>query len=117
MAFTKALAALLALNRMAFGFGYLVRPRQAEGTWIGSAARKPGTQVMIRSQGVRDLALGAGALQALARGDVTEQRAWLAGHTVSDLVDLVATWSARSRLPKRRARAAIGIAAASTVVG
>jgi hypothetical protein len=113
----KALAATLALNRIAFGLGYLVRPEQARTSWIGRAARKPGAQVMIRSQGARDVALGAGALRALARGEDRELRAWATAHAACDVVDLVATWTARDRLPKRRARLAMGIAGASTLVG
>jgi hypothetical protein len=76
----RALAAGLALNRAAFGLNYLCRPQQARTSWIGRAASKPGAQVMIRSQGVRDVALGAGALRALADGDARELRAWVAGH-------------------------------------
>jgi len=113
----RALAATLAINRAAFGLNYLLRPRQARASWIGRAAKKPGAQVMIRSQGVRDVALAAGALRALALGDVRELRAWIAGHAACDLADLVATWSARAHLPRRRARMAMGIAGASTVVG
>jgi len=117
MKVAKALAAALALNRAAFGLSYLLRPQQARTSWIGRAAKKPGAQVMIRSQGVRDVALAAGALRALGRGEVREQRAWLAAHAVSDFADLVATWSARDHLPGRRARTAMGIAGASTLVG
>jgi Domain of unknown function (DUF4267) len=113
----KTLAAALALNRAMFGLSYLLRPQQARTSWIGRAAKKPGAQVMIRSQGVRDVALGAGALRALARGDARELRAWVACHAVCDLADMVATWSARDRLPSRRARMAMAIAGASTLVG
>ena len=113
----RTLAAGLALNRAAFGLNYLLRPQQARASWIGRASNKPGAQVMIRSQGVRDVALGAGALRALAGGDARELRAWVAGHAVCDLIDLIATWVARDDLPQRRARMAMVIAAASTLVG
>jgi hypothetical protein len=113
----RLMAGALAVNRSAFGLNYLVRPEQARTSWIGRAARKPGAQVMIRSQGVRDVALGAGALRALARGDARELRAWVAAHAVCDLADLVATWLAREKLPSGRGRAAMAIAAASTAVG
>src|SRR3954447_6102444 len=113
----RTLAAALAVNRALFGLNYLLRPEQARTSWIGRAARKPGAQVMIRSQGVRDVALGAGALRALARGDARELRAWVAGHAVCDLADLVATWVARDDLPKRRARLAMAVAGLSTLVG
>lgn len=113
----KLLAGGLAANRIAFGLNYLARPGEARKSWIGRAADRPGTQVMTRSQGVRDVALGAGALRALARDDVAELRAWVAGHAVCDLADLVATWIARDDLPKRSSRLAMVIAGVSTLVG
>ena len=113
----KVLAGSLAVNRAAFGLTFLARPRQARGSWIGRAAKKPGAQVMIRSQGVRDVALGAGALQALARGNAGELRSWVTAHAVCDLADLLVTYGARDKLPARRARLAMAVAAGSTVVG
>lgn len=113
----KALAAALAINRAAFGLNYLTRPEEARTSWIGRAARKPGTQVIVRSQGVRDVALGTGALRALLRGDSRELRAWVTGQAVCDLADLVATWGARDKLPSKQARVAMAIAGASTLVG
>ena len=83
----------------------------------GIAKRKPGAQVMIRAQGMRDIALGGGAVWAAARGGGPELRAWMVAHTASDLTDLVATWVARDDLPKRRARFAMTVAAISTLVG
>lgn len=116
MGFAKVLAGGLAANRIAFGLVYLLRPQQAQGSWIGQAARRPGAQVMTRSQGIRDVALGAGALWALVRGETPEARVWLVGHGVSDLVDLIATWVARDHLPERQARMAMAIAGGSTLV-
>jgi hypothetical protein len=116
MDIAKGLAVALALNRTAFGLSYLLRPGQARQSWIGRAAAKPGTQVIVRSQGARDIALGAGALRAAFRGAPPELRAWMAGHALSDGADLAATWAARGRLPKRRARLAMAIAGASTLV-
>jgi hypothetical protein len=113
----KSLAAALAVNRTAFGLNYLARPQEARKSWIGRAANRPGTQVIVRSQGVRDVALGAGALRCLVRDDRSELRAWMACHAVCDLADLAATWSARADLPERQARLAMTVAAASTLVG
>jgi Domain of unknown function (DUF4267) len=113
----KALAGVLALNRAAFGLNYVVRPQEAQKSWIGPVARVPATQVIVRSQGARDVALGGGALRALARGDRRELRAWVAGQTLSDLTDFLATRSARRRLPKKQARLATIVAGVSTVVG
>src|SRR3954468_23538272 len=101
----KTLAAGLAVNRTLFGANYLIKPKQARISWIGRAAKKPGAQVMIRSQGARDVALGAGALQAVVRD--SELRPWMLAHALADVVDLVATWAAREDLPKRRAERAL----------
>ena len=106
----------LAINRAAFGLSYVLRPQSAGPTWLGRAARRPATKVMTRSQGVRDVALGAGALLALGRGDTADARIWLAGHALADATDLVATWLARRRLPKRGSRIALTAAALSTAV-
>jgi hypothetical protein len=113
----KALAGLLAVNRAAFGLNYLVRPKEAQKSWIGPVAKVPGTQVIVRSQGARDVALGGGALRALARGDDRELRAWVTGQTMSDLADVAATWVARRKLPKKQARLALTVAGASTLIG
>jgi hypothetical protein len=42
---------------------------------------------------------------------------WVTCHAICDFADLVATWTARADLPERRARLAMAIAAASTLVG
>jgi uncharacterized protein DUF4267 len=113
----RALAGTLAVSRAAFGVNYLLRPEEANRSWIGPVAKVPATQVIIRSQAARDLALGGGALRALARGDDRELRAWMAGQTVADLTDTIATWLARRKLPKRQSRLAMRVAGASTLVG
>src|SRR3954469_692851 len=114
MNLAKTLAAGLALSRVVFGTNYLIKPKQARISWIGRAAKKPGAQVMIRSQGARDVALGAGALQAVVRN--AELRPWMLAHALADVADLVATWAARDDLPKRRAKLALAVAGASTAV-
>jgi hypothetical protein len=110
------LAGALAVNRTLFGANYLVRPASARSSWIGRAAGKPGAQVMIRSQGARDVALGLGALWTLGRGADDEAHAWMVAHAISDGADAAATWIARDKLPKRRARIALGVALGSTAV-
>jgi len=112
----KLLAGGLAVNRIAFGANYLVRPRNAGSSWIGRAARKPGAQVMVRSQAARDVALGLGALWSLARRRDDDARVWMAAHALADGADTAVTWAARDRLPKRRARLALAVAAGSTAV-
>ena len=119
MTVPKILAGALAVNRAVFGPG-LPAATAAGPDELDRSRREqaqPGAQVMIRSQGVRDVALGVGRLRALVRGDERELRAWIAGHALSDSVDFATTWSAREHLPKRRARMAMAIAGASAVVG
>jgi hypothetical protein len=110
----KTLAGGLAANRALFGATYLIKPEQARTSWIGRVAKKPAAQVMIRSQGARDVALGAGALQAVVRDQ--ELRPWMLAHAVADVADLVATWLARDDLPKRRTRTVLVVAGASAAV-
>lgn len=112
----RSLAAGLALNRIGFGASYLAQPKKARSSWIGRAAKKPGAQVMIRSQGARDVALGVGALGAVARGDVSDVRRWALAHAFADAADLAITWLAADDLPKRRAKLAMTIAAASAAI-
>ena len=118
MTVPKILAGALAVNRAVFGPG-LPAATAAGPDELDRSRREqaqPGAQVMIRSQGVRDVALGVGALRALVRGDERELLAWIAGHALSS-VDFATTWSAREHLPKRRARMAMAIVGASAVVG
>src|SRR3954447_22309178 len=95
----KALATLLSLNRVGFALAFLLAPERAARGWVGRGARRPATAVMTRGFGARDFALGAGALQALARGADSEARVWMAGQAAGDASDLAATLVARRRLP------------------
>ena len=116
MNLARVMAGGLAVNRMAFGVNYVLRPESAGPSWIGRGARKPATKVMTRSQGIRDVALGGGALLALARGQSQEARVWVAGHALADAVDFAVTWAARDDLPRRGARLALTVAGLSTAV-
>jgi hypothetical protein len=113
---TRILAGALAVNRVLFGANYLARPASAGPTWIGrAAARRPGSQVMIRSQAARDIGLGLGALWALAHGRDREAGGWMAAHALADGVDVAATFAARRRLPND-GTTALAIAGASTAI-
>jgi hypothetical protein len=113
----RILAALLAVNRVAVGGRYLLQPKAAGSTWIGRrAARRPATQVFVRAQGARDVALGAGAAAALATGPASSARMWMAAHALADAADLAATLVAKDRLPKRRSTFAASVAGASLAV-
>ncbi len=112
----RLLVRALALNRVVFGIAYLVAPARTGRGWIGKAAEKEATRVFTRALGARDLALGVGALRALAGDDVAEARAWMAAHAVADGMDLAATVAARRRLPQSGFRFASAMAAGSTAV-
>src|SRR3954454_15555131 len=113
---TRTLAQGLAANRVLFGLGFLLRPQAAGPSWIGRAARQPGTQVITRAQGARDVALGLGALRALAAPQRRDAWAWLAGHAIADGADLAATWAARDALPRSSRTIALTFAAGSVGV-
>src|SRR5918997_2116900 len=111
---TRPLAILLSLNRIAFGLGFLVKPDSAGLSWIRRRrAKRADTEVFIRVTGARDLALGAGALAAILTDALPQARRWMLGHVLADGTDLVATFGARGRLPRRASRLAIPIAAGS----
>ena len=111
----RTLATALALNRVAFGVGYLIAPERTGTGWIGGAARDDATKVFTRALGARDLALGLGALRALA-GHRPDARLWFAAHTIADGADLAATLAAREALPSRGYHFALAMAGASTAV-
>ena len=109
----RTLAQGLALNRVLFGLGFVLAPRSAR-AWVGRAAEKPGARVLTRALGVRDLALGAGALAAL--GDGGSAKPWFAGQLAADMTDFAATWRVRDDLPGPAAAFALAMAAGSAAI-
>ena len=109
----KTLSVILAAGRVGYGAGLVLAPRAFARVWVGSRSRDPRTQVVIRAMGIRDLALGAGTLQALTgSGDA---QPWLAAQGASDLVDLLATASAGGALPLTT-RVGVGAVAAGSAI-
>jgi hypothetical protein len=114
---SRPFAIALSLNRLAFGLRFVLQPAEAGRSWIGKrAARRSQTQVFARALGARDLALGLGALRALAQHDQAAARAWMAGHAISDGTDVVATLIAKDDLPRGAVLFALGMAGASTAI-
>jgi hypothetical protein len=105
----RALAALISLGRFLIGATFIVRPKLLEDAWIGRQARLPGAQVLGRAVGARDLALGLGGLQAVARDDGSA-RPWLAAAAVCDAVDFGATYAAGRRIPRSGRNGVLAIA-------
>lgn len=104
----------LAINRIAFGAGLLLVPSRAGRSWLGPAAQRRSTQVFARGLGARDLALGAGALLALQRGEPAQR--WFQGQLISDATDFVATLAAGRRIPPAPRLFALAVAGGSTAV-
>jgi hypothetical protein len=108
-------ALVIAGGRVVAGLAMSFAPRLVAGQWIGRDARRAGPQLLIRTTGGRDLALGAGALGALATG--RGARPWIAAQAAADLTDLVATALAGDDLPAAGRRAVIGLAGGAAVLG
>jgi hypothetical protein len=89
-------ARAIAFGRIAFGLGALVAPRLATGLWVGPEAGAPGTTVLARALGARDVLLGFMALHTLDRADVAAR--WQRSLAACDAVDGLSTLAAgRSR--------------------
>jgi hypothetical protein len=112
----RPVAIALSLNRVAFGFAYLLAPARAGRGWIGRAARDPATQVFVRGHGARDLALGAGAIATLIPRQAPAARVWMAAQAVADASDVAATIVARRRIPSSGFRFALAMASGSTAI-
>lgn len=111
----RILAALISLGRFIFGVAFIVKPTLMEPAWIGKQARHPGAQLLARAVGARDLVLGLGGLQAVAREE-SSAPAWLAAGGVCDAVDFGATWAAGGRIPRQARTGVLAIAGVSALV-
>lgn len=100
--------------RIAYGAGLLVAPGRLTRRWLGPAAADPGTQVVARGLGAREIAVHAGALHAALGGGAL--RRWLAASVAGDLADIAATTGARDGLPERSATRTLVVAGASALV-
>jgi hypothetical protein len=92
----------VAAGRVALGLTALAWPSVPARPWVGATADEVSVQVFGRALGARDLALGTGALLALQR-QAAEPRAacaWVAAGALSDALDVVASLSSWSRLPR-----------------
>jgi hypothetical protein len=109
----RQIVRMLAAGRVAIGASLVVLPGFAGGFWIGAAAKDPRTKVMIRAMGIRDLALGAGLLRALDRGEPA--KGWAMLGAASDAVDVAATAAGARSIGLLKAIPTIAVAATSAV--
>jgi hypothetical protein len=106
----RALAGLISFGRLLVGVAFIAEPKLMERSWIGRQARVPGAQVLARAVGARDLALGLGGVQAVAR-DEGSARPWLGAAALCDAVDFGATLAAGRRIPRQPRNGVLVIAA------
>lgn len=102
-------ALTIAAGRVAAGVALFAAPSVAA-AWAGDDAKAPGGQMLTRTLGARDLALGAGAL--LSAGDAAQLRRWLLLSGVVDAADFAATLAG----PRAPARTAVLVTAAAAAV-
>jgi hypothetical protein len=95
----RQLALLVASGRVAIGLGALAAPTLMARPWVGPPAGTPAARLLARTMGGRDLALGVGALRALADSD-RDARRWVALGGTADAVDALATLIAFAHLPR-----------------
>jgi hypothetical protein len=106
----RLLAVLISFGRFVIGVAFIAKPRLMERAWIGKQARVPGAQLLARAVGARDLVLGLGGLQAVARDDGSA-RPWMAAAGICDAVDFGATWAAGRTIPRQARNGVLAIAA------
>jgi hypothetical protein len=106
----RILAVLISFGRFVFGIAFIAKPTLMEQAWIGKQARVPGAQLLARAVGARDLVLGLGGIQAVARDDGSA-RPWMAAAGICDAVDFGATWAAGRRIPRQARNGVLAVAA------
>jgi hypothetical protein len=106
---------MMSVGRVVVGSTLLVAPRRAGGRWLGPIAQDRAVTAIIRATAGRDLAIGAGTLQALAAGDAV--RGWTLAGAASDLVDAAATAVAIRRIGVRRAVPVVAVALVAGLAG
>jgi hypothetical protein len=105
----RALGGLLSLGRAVLGIAFVARPKLVDGAWVGKTARLPGAQVLTRAVGARDLTVGLGGVQAVARDDGSA-RPWLLAAACCDAIDFAATYSAGKGIPRDARRSVLAVA-------
>lgn len=108
MRLNNQLSAAYGLARVGFGVFATSKPEKLGRTWIGADADRPGTGVILRALGLRDIALGAGTVEAARQGRAS---GWLAVSMLSDLGDVAATLTGRDGIDQR------GVVLTSAVAG
>jgi hypothetical protein len=108
----KQMAQGMGVGRIALGIGFVLMPGLLGRLWVGEEATTPGSKLLVRAVGVRDLVLGVGILATLqGRG----ARTWVQAAALSDAVDVTAAAIAGDSIP-RYARWAIFLLGGSSAI-
>jgi hypothetical protein len=107
------IARVVAAGRIGFGVALVAAPERVTSAWLGADATRPGTHVVTRGLGARDLALGAGALTV----PESQLRPWVAAAIAADAADLIATVAAGDALPLAGRILVGAVAAAGAALG
>lgn len=105
----------LAMGRAGVGAAFMLFPGLALRGWIGRP--NPGSKVIGRAFGARDLVMGIATLKALETGDKAQARFWAQAGMASDAVDLAATWMGAKSVPKRNLVSLTLMAGGATLLG
>lgn len=111
----RRLAQMVAWGRIGIGVTAVCAPTLVARPWIGPAASGSANRVLARTMGGRDLALGLGAVRALAASD-REARPWVALGGMADAVDALATMMAFPSLPRRTRWGILAVTVGAAVV-
>jgi hypothetical protein len=108
----------IAAGRMALGVVAIARPALPSLAWVSEErAAEPGVQVLARALGARDIALGAVALAACARGSACSRRATIGLGAFADGIDAAATLVAWRSLPRGGRYLALAAAGSAALLG
>ncbi len=105
----------IALGRAALGLTALGVPRLTGRLLVGSDGGRASVRLYTRAMGVRDLAVGAGALAALRVGDPVSR--WLMAGALCDAVDTFAIGTAGDAVPAPTRVGVTAMAAGGAVFG
>lgn len=107
-------ARILGWARVLIGVGLFLSPRQSSRFWTGHATESWIGKMSIKQIGGREIAIGAGLLRALERGEPL--RPWLAASAASDATDVLAVLGAwRQMRPLQRWTFLLGAAGATAL--
>jgi hypothetical protein len=111
----RDVAVALARGRIAFGAAALSAPGLVSRVMFGPDGSRPGTRLLARMVGGRDVALGLGVVIALDRG--APVRGWLEACSLADGVDLVGCLIARNEIPRATFVSTVALAGGAALAG